>query len=182
MSVTKWSFDPMHSELGFKIKHMMLTNVSGSFTKFNVKVETNGDDFASAKIAASIDVASINTNNEQRDTHLRNADFFEVESHPNIEFKSTKIEKAGTDLFTVLGDLTIKEITKPITLHVEYNGVAKDPRGNMKYGFSLSGKINRKDWGISYNSILETGGVALGEELKINGEIQFVKQAQLQPA
>ena len=88
MSVTKWSFDPMHSELGFKIKHMMLTNVSGSFTKFNVKVDTNGDDFASAKIAASIDVASINTNNEQRDTHLRNADFFEVESHPNIEFIS----------------------------------------------------------------------------------------------
>ncbi len=182
MSVTKWSLDPMHSELGFKIKHMMLSNVSGSFTKFHVKVETDGDDFSSAKIAASIEVASINTNNEQRDAHLRNADFFEVESHPNIEFKSTKIEKTGVNIFTVLGNLTIKEITKPITIQVEYNGVGKDQSGNLKSGFSLNGKINRKDWGISYNSILDTGGLALGEELKVNGEIQLVKQAQLQPA
>ncbi|HEV7621894.1 MAG TPA: YceI family protein, partial [Flavisolibacter sp.] len=182
MATTKWSLDPMHSELGFKIKHLMISNVSGAFTKFDVQAETNGDDFTNAKITSSIEVASISTNNEQRDAHLRNADFFEVETHPNIEFKSTKIEKTGSDDYIVSGDLKIKEIIKPVTLHVERNGIAKDAWGNLKSGFSFSGKINRKDWGISYNAVLETGGVALGEELKVYGEIQLVKQTELQPA
>ncbi|MES1213914.1 MAG: YceI family protein [Bacteroidota bacterium] len=182
MAKTKWSLDPMHSELGFKIRHLMITNVSGNFNKFNIEVEADGDDFASAKVKADIDVDSINTNNEQRDAHLRNADFFETGTHPKVDFKSTKVEKAGEDTFNLYGDLTIKGITKPVKLSLEHAGLAKDPWGNLKAGFSVSGKINRKDFGISFNSPLETGGVALGEEIKINGEIQMIKQAELQPA
>ncbi len=182
MATTKWSLDQTHSEIGFKIKHLMISNVSGNFNKFDVQVETNGDDFANAKVTANVDVASINTNNEQRDAHLRNADFFEVEKHPEITFKSTKVERVDADTFNLYGDLTIKETTKSVKLSVEYSGVAKDPWGNVKAGFTINGKINRKDFGINYNAVLETGGLMLGEELKVNGEIQLVKQAELQPA
>lgn len=182
MTTTKWSLDPTHSEIGFKIKHLMISNVSGNFNKFDVQVETNGDDFANATVTANIDVASINTNNEQRDAHLANADFFETDKHPNIIFKSTKVEKVDDDTFNLYGDLTIKETTKPVKLSVEYSGIAKDPWGNVKAGFTINGKINRKDWGINYNAVLETGGIMLGEELKVNGEIQLVKQTELQPA
>jgi polyisoprenoid-binding protein YceI len=182
MATTKWSLDPTHSEIGFKIKHLMISNVSGNFNKFDVQVETNGDDFGNAQVTANIDVASINTNNEQRDAHLRNADFFEVENHPEITFKSTKVERVDEGTFNLYGNLTIKQTTKPVKLSVEYSGVAKDPWGNVKAGFTIHGKINRKDFGINYNAVLETGGVMLGEELKVNGEIQLVKQAELQPA
>ncbi|PRY15690.1 polyisoprenoid-binding protein YceI [Pontibacter ummariensis] len=177
MATTKWSLDLSHSELGFKIKHMMISNVTGKFTQFDVQAETEGDDFSNAKVVANIDVTSINTNNEQRDEHLRNADFFGTEAHPNMTFVSTKVERVDEDTFTLYGDLTIKDTTKPVKLTVEDNGVATDPWGNVKAGFSISGKINRKDWGINYNAALETGGVMLGEELKIQGEVQLVKQA-----
>ncbi|MFT2008681.1 YceI family protein [Pontibacter sp. 13R65] len=177
MATTKWSLDPTHSELGFKIKHLMISNVTGKFTDFEAEAETVGDDFSSAKVVANINPASINTSNEQRDEHLRNADFFAVENYPNMKFVSTKIEKVDDDTFNVVGDLTIKDITKPVKLSVEHNGVATDPWGNIKAGFSFSGKINRKDWGITYNAALETGGVMLGEELKLQGEVQLVKQA-----
>jgi polyisoprenoid-binding protein YceI len=182
MAKTKWSLDPTHSELGFKIRHLMITNVSGNFNKFNIEVEAENDDFSSAKVKADIEVDSINTNNEQRDIHLRNADFFETGTHPKVDFKSTKVEKAGDDDFNLYGDLTIKGITKPVKLSLEHAGIVKDSWGNVKAGFSISGKINRKDFGISFNAPLETGGVVLGEEIKINGEIQLVKQAELQPA
>ena len=181
-STTKWVLDPTHSEIGFKIKHLMITNVSGNFNKFEVKAETNGDDFSNAKVTAQIDVASINTNNSQRDEHLRNADFFEADTYPAITFTSTKIQKIDNETFTLLGELTIKETTKPVKLALEYGGVTKDPYGNFKAGFSISGKINRHDFGVSYNAVLETGGVALGEEIKINGEIQLVKQEVLEEA
>lgn len=177
MESTKWTLDPTHSELGFKIKHLMISNVSGAFTKFNVETETKGDhDFATADVTATVDVASINTNNNQRDEHLRNADFFSTDVHPNITFKSTKIEKVDNENYNLYGNLTIKETTQPVKLAVEYSGLAKDPWGNVKAGFTINGKINRKDFGISYNAALETGGVMLGEEVKINGEIQLVKQ------
>ena len=182
MAKTKWALDPTHSEIGFKIKHLMITNVSGNFTKFNVQAVTNDEDFSNAKITANIEVDSINTNNLQRDEHLRNADFFEVEKHPNIVFTSTKTERVDNDTFNLYGDLTIKEITKPVKLSIEYSGIAKDPWGNIKAGFVINGKINRKDWGIAYNAALETGGLMLGEELKISGEVQLVKQMELQPA
>ena len=176
MATTKWSLDLSHSELGFKIKHLMISNVTGKFSKFEAEATTEGDDFSNAKVVADIDVASINTNNEQRDEHLRNADFFEVAAHPNMRFVSTKVERVDDDTFNLHGDLTIKDTTKPVKLSVEHNGVATDPWGNVKAGFSISGKINRKDWGINYNAALETGGVMLGEELKIQGEVQLVKQ------
>ncbi|ARS34616.1 YceI family protein [Pontibacter actiniarum] len=177
MATTKWNLDPTHSELGFKIKHMMISNVTGKFTQFDVTAETEDTDFSNAQVVANVDVASINTNNEQRDEHLRNADFFGTEAHPTMKFVSTKVEKIDEDTFTLHGDLTIKDTTKPVKLTVEDNGTATDPWGNVKAGFSISGKINRKDWGINYNAALETGGVMLGEELKIQGEVQLVKQA-----
>ena len=179
---TTWSLDPLHSEIGFKIKHLMITNVSGNFNKFDVNVETKGDDFTTAVITANIDVNSINTNNNQRDEHLRNADFFETEKYPDITFKSTRIQKIDDENYQLFGDLTIKETTKPVKLALEYGGVTKDPYGNFKAGFSLTGKINRHDFGVSFNPVLETGNVALGEDIKINAEIQLVKQLDLQPA
>ncbi len=177
MTTTKWVLDPSHSELGFKIKHLMISNVSGSFTNFDVQTETSNDDFSKASVVANVEVASINTNNAQRDEHLRNADFFEVPLHPQITFKSSKVEKTDGNTFNLYGDLTIKDITKPIKLVVEYSGMVKDPWGNVKAGFTINGKMNRKDWGINYNAALETGGIMLGEEVKINGEVQLVKQA-----
>ena len=179
-SATKWVLDPTHSEIGFKIKHLMITNVSGNFNKFEVKAETNGEDFSNAKVSADIEVESINTNNSQRDAHLRTADFFEAENYPLISFRSTRIEKLDESTYTLAGNLTIKKTTKPVKLALEYGGVTKDPYGNYKAGFSLSGKINRHDFGVSYNAVLETGGVALGEEIKIHGEIQLVKQQVLE--
>lgn len=179
MATTKWSLDSMHSELGFKIKHLMISNVSGSFSKLDVQTETTAEDFSDARVVATVDVSSINTNNSQRDEHLRNADFFEAEKYPQIVFKSTKVTKVDSDSFILEGDLTIREITQPVKLSVEYNGIAKDPWGNLKAGFTVSGKINRKDFGITYNAAMETGGVLLGDEVKIHAEIQLVKQVEV---
>ena len=177
MAKTKWILDATHSELGFKIKHLMITNVSGSFKNFQGEVNTEGEDFSTAQINVTVDMASISTNNEQRDEHLRNSDFFEVENHPELTFKSTRIEKVDSDTFTLNGELTLKGITKPVKLNVEYNGVTKDPWGGERAGFVITGKINRSDWGVNFNGVLETGGLMLGEEVKINSEVQLVKQA-----
>jgi len=155
----------------------MISNVSGSFKTFNVEAESEAADFSNAKVTVQADMASIFTNNEQRDAHLRAADFFEAEAHPKLSFRSAAVEKTGSDAFKLSGDLTIKNITKPVTLDVEFNGITKDPRGNEKAGFAVSGKINRTDWGINFNAALETGGFVLGDEVKIESEIQLVKQA-----
>lgn len=177
METTKWVLDPTHSELGFKIKHLMITNISGSFKNFQAEVETKDIDFSTAQIILTAEMESISTNNEQRDAHLRNADFFEVEKYPKLKFRSTKIEKTDSDTFALYGELTLKGITKPVKLHVEYNGVAKDPWGGERAGFVIAGKINRSDWGVNFSGVLETGGVMLGEEVRISSEIQLVKQA-----
>jgi polyisoprenoid-binding protein YceI len=177
MTATKWALDPTHSELGFKIKHLMISTVTGSFTDFTVQAETTKEDFSDITINAEVAVASINTNNSMRDDHLRTADFFEAEAYPKIVFNSAKMEKQEDGSFILSGDLTIRNISKPVSLAVEYNGIAKDPWGNIKAGFAFEGKINRKDFGINYNATLETGGVLLGEDIKIFGEIQLVKQA-----
>jgi len=177
MTTTKWVIDPTHSEIGFKIKHLMITNVSGKFETFEAEVQTEGDDFTTAQIEAKISTASINTNNLQRDEHLRNSDFFEVDQHPEILFSSTKVEKVDEENFVVYGNLSLKGIVKPVKLDVEYSGATKDPWGNQKAGFVISGKINRSDFGLNFNAALETGGLVLGEEVKINSEVQLVKQA-----
>jgi polyisoprenoid-binding protein YceI len=174
---TKWAIDATHSEIGFKIRHLMITNVSGKFEGFEADVQTEDEDFATAQIEAKIRTSSINTNNLQRDEHLRNSDFFEVEKHPEILFNSTGIEKIDNDNFVLHGKLTLKGITKPIKLGVEYNGTSKDPWGNQKAGFVITGKINRGEFGLSFNAALESGGVVLGDEVKIHSEIQLVKQA-----
>ncbi|MBD2699139.1 YceI family protein [Spirosoma sp. BT702] len=178
MTTYKWVLDPTHSELGFKIKHLMISNISGSFQQFQVEVETENDDFRTAQIRAAAEIASIHTNNEQRDHHLRNSDFFEAETYPRLSFQSTKVEQQDEDNFTVYGDLTMKGVRKPVQLKVEYSGVTKDPWGGVRAGFTITGKLNRSDWGINFNGVLETGGLALSEEVKINSEIQLVKQLE----
>jgi len=177
MATTKWISDPIHSELGFKIKHLMISNVSGSFKNFKADVETTGTDFSTAQINLTADMHSISTNNEQRDAHLRNADFFEVEKFPELAFHSTKIEKTADETYSLFGELTLKGVKKPVKLHMEYNGAINDPWGGERVGFVITGKINRNDWGVNFNGVLETGGVVLGEEVRINSEIELVKQA-----
>jgi polyisoprenoid-binding protein YceI len=177
MTTTKWTLDPTHSVLGFKIKHLMITNVSGSFKDFQTEVQTQGHDFSTAQINVTADMSSITTNNEQRDAHLLTSDFFEVEKHPQLSFKSTRIEKIDDDTLALHGDLTLKGITKSVRLNVEVNGVAKDPWGGERAGFVVSGKIKRSEWGVTFNAALETGGVMLGEDVTITGEIQLIKQA-----
>ena len=177
MTTTKWTLDPTHSDLGFKIKHLMISNVSGSFKDFLAEVQTVGEDFSTAQINVAAEMASLSTNNEQRDAHLRTSDFFEVEKFPQLKFRSTRIEKADNDTLTLHGELTLKGITKAVKLNVEINGVAKDPWGGERAGFVVTGKIKRSEWGVTFNSALETGGVMLGEDVTINGEIQLIKQA-----
>jgi polyisoprenoid-binding protein YceI len=176
MAKTKWLLDPMHSELQFKIKHLMISNVSGALKNFHAEVETEEENFSTAKINLVAEMDSISTNNEQRDAHLRNSDFFEVEKYPELKFKSTKVEKTDSDIFALHGELTLKGVTKPVKLNVEFNGTTKDPWGGERAGFVITGKINRTDWGVSFNSALETGGLMLSDEVKINSEIELVKQ------
>lgn len=177
MGTTKWALDPTHSNLGFKIKHLMISNVSGSFKNFEAEVKSNDIDFSTAQITLTAKMESISTNNEQRDAHLRNADFFEVEKYPELKFTSTKVEKTDSDEFALYGDLTLKGVTKPVKLHAELNGTVKDPWGNERAGFIITGKISRSEWGINFNAALETGGVVLSDEVRINSEIELVKQA-----
>ena len=176
MAKTKWSLDLKHSELGFKIKHLMITNVSGFFKNFEISAETDNEDFNTAKIHLKADMKSISTNNEQRDAHLLNSDFFSVDEHPEMLFDSTRVEKLDDEHFDIHGNLTLKSETHPVVLHVEYSGITKDPWGGVRAGFTVTGKIKRSQWGVNFNGVLETGGAMLGEEVKINSEIQLVKE------
>jgi polyisoprenoid-binding protein YceI len=173
---TTWALDPAHSEIDFKVKHMMFTNVSGNFTQFDAKVETESDSFENAKFSFKGVTDSINTGNKDRDAHLLSPDFFDAATFPEITFTSTNFSKINEGEFELTGDLTLHGITKPVQLNTEFGGLAKDPWGNTKAGFSITGKINRKDWGLNWNSALETGGVLVGEEIKLNFELQFIKQ------
>ncbi|MBS1655766.1 MAG: YceI family protein [Bacteroidetes bacterium] len=173
---TKWILDGTHSEVQFKVKHLMITTVTGSFAVLNATVETSNEDFTDASVSFTADAASVTTGNEQRDGHIKSADFFNVEQFPEISFVSSSFSKKGDD-YQLTGNLTIKGITKPVTLNVEFNGINKDPWGNEKAGFSLSGKINRKDWELNWNVALETGGLLVSDEVKLLAEVQFVKQA-----
>ncbi len=175
VSKTKWVLDLAHSELMFKVKHLMISNVKGVFQKFSA--ELDGDDFTQSKIKVTIDASSISTNDEQRDGHLKNIDFFDVENHKEITFDGTSFIQLSDQKYMLKGMLTIKGISKEVELDVEFGGINKDPWGNEKAGFSLTGKINRKDWGLNWNSTLETGGVLVSDEVKISAEIQLVKQA-----
>lgn len=176
MSTTKWAVDPTHSEIGFKVKHMMFTNVSGQFTKFTAEATTNGDSFENAAFSFSGDIESVSTGNADRDGHLLSPDFFDAAQFPKITFESTAFNKKNEGEYTLNGNLSLHGETKPVSLEVEFGGIAKDPWGNTKAGFTITGKLNRKDFGLTWNSALETGGVLVGEEVKLAIELQFVKQ------
>lgn len=177
MATTKWSIDPTHSEIGFKVKHMMFTNVSGQFEKYEATVTTDEDNFENASIDFTADVDSLNTNNTDRDNHLKSGDFFDIENYPKLTFKSTSFKKVDENNYELAGNLAIKGVEKEVKFPVEFSGLMTDPWGNTKVGLNIYGKINRKDWGLNWNSALETGGVLVGEEVKMNIELQLAKQA-----
>ena len=176
MTNTTWSLDATHSELHFKVKHLMISTVTGQFNKFNATVDTDGEDFTTAKVHFRAEVNSISTNNEQRDAHLRTGDFFEAEKYPDLLFEGEKMEKTGDDEYKLHGTITIKGVSKRISLDASFGGITTDPWGNTRTGFSLSGKINRHDYGISFGGVSETGGLILGEEVKILANVELVKQ------
>lgn len=174
---TNWKIDPTHSEIQFKVKHLMITTVTGNFNEFDATAVTEGDDFSSVSsvdFTASID--SISTNNSQRDEHLRSADFFDASQYPALTFKSSRVEASGDD-FTVTGDLTIKDTTKPVTLKAEFGGIVIDPYGQTKAGFTVSGKISRKEFGLTWSAVTEAGQVVVSDDIRLLAEIQFVKQS-----
>ncbi|HKP32474.1 MAG TPA: YceI family protein [Chitinophagaceae bacterium] len=176
MATTKWKVDPSHSEVQFKVKHLMITTVTGYFKTFNAEAETEGDDFSKAtNVTFTGDINSIDTNNAQRDTHLKSADFFNSEEHGQVLFKGSKYEQSG-DEAKLTGDLTIRGTTKPVVLNVEFGGIVVDPYGQTKAGFTVDGKINRKDFGLMWNAVTEAGQVVVSNEVKIHCEIQLVKQ------
>jgi polyisoprenoid-binding protein YceI len=174
MAATKWTIDPTHSEVGFKVKHMMFTNVSGQFDSYDAIITTEDDDFTTSKIEFSANINSINTGNSDRDNHLKSADFFDAEKNPKLTFVSSSIVKKGDD-YELIGELTLHGVTKTVKLETEVSGLLKDPWGNTKVGLNATGKINRTDFGLTWNSALETGGVLVSEEVKLNIELQFLK-------
>lgn len=174
---TKWVSDPTHSEILFKVKHLMITNVKGEFRSFNVEALTDGSNFEGADIKVNIDSTSVFTNNDDRDGHLKSADFFDVEKYSELTFAGSGLRKIDDEVYKLIGLLTIKGVSKEVVLDVEFGGINKDPWGNEKAGFSISGKFNRKEWGLNWNAALETGGVLVSDEVRLNAEIQLVKQA-----
>lgn len=171
----KWGIDPAHSEILFKVKHLMITNVKGEFRKFEGTVTAYSADFSKAAVEIEIDAASVFTNNDDRDAHLKSPDFLDTENFKKIIFKTTDFIKLDVENYQLKGVLTIKGVSKAVNLDVEFGGINTDPWGNKKAGFSVSGKINRKEWGLNWNAALETGGVLVSDEVKINAEIQLVQ-------
>ena len=177
LTKTKWAIDPAHSEVAFKVKHLMITNVKGVFKEYEASIYTTGNDFLTAEVDFWMDPDSVDTGDEKRDAHMKSADFFDVENHKEITFTGNSYEKKDDDTYELWGDLTIKGITKRIKLDVEFAGVMKDPWGNEKAGFNITGKINRKDWGLNWNAALEAGGVLVSDTVTINCEVQLIKAA-----
>jgi len=176
--LTKWAIDPTHSKVGFKVKHLMISNVAGNFREFTADIKTAGNDFSTATISFSLKTASVDTEMPDRDAHLKSPDFFESEKYPDMNFTGTGLKDLGDDIYELSGLLKIKDVSKPVKLSVEFGGVMNDPWGNVKAGFSINGKINRKDWGLNWNAALEAGGVLVGEEVKINCDIELIKAAK----
>ncbi len=174
---TIWNIDPTHSEIQFKVKHLVISTVTGHFREFEGTVETEGDDFSTAEITFSANTASVDTNNEQRDGHLQSREFFDSAQYPTMAFKSTSVQSKGDDNYVILGDLTIKDKTSPVELKAEYGGYMTDFYGNYKAGFEVKGKINRKEFGLVWNGVTEAGGIVVSDEVKLEFNIQVAKQA-----
>ncbi len=177
-----WKIDPSHSEVTFSVRHMMISNVRGRFEKFTGVVDFNESDPAQSIVDVQIEAASISTRDAQRDAHLRSPDFFNAEAFPYLTFKSKRIELVDAENGRIYGDLTIRDITREVELDVTHNGVSKSPWGTMVAGFSASTKINRKDWDLTWNVALETGGMLVGDAININIEIEIIKEEQAVPA
>ncbi|ACU61118.1 Polyisoprenoid-binding protein YceI [Chitinophaga sp. YR627] len=175
--MTHWKIDESHSEIGFKVKHLMITNVSGYFTEFTGSVKTESADFHDATITFEATTASITTNNKQRDEHLKGGEFFDTEHHPKISFVSKKIKKVTEEEYKLIGDLTIKGHTHSIELDVLRNGVVTDPYGQEKEGFSIKGRLHRADYGLRWNAATEAGSIVLSDEVKLLMEVQLVKES-----
>jgi len=173
---TTWNVDPVHSHAQFKVKHMMISNVNGEFTKVTGKLQLDSSDITKSKLEASVDATTINTREPQRDAHLKSADFLDVEKFPVLTFASTRVSKTGVDRLSVEGDLSIHGVTRKVVFQVEGPSVPmKDPWGNTRIGLSATTRINRKDFGLMWNSALETGGIMVGEEVTITLDVEFVK-------
>jgi polyisoprenoid-binding protein YceI len=175
--MSTYKIDAAHSEITFKVKHLMITNVTGSFTKFDATLESSKEDFTDATISFEADVNSISTNNEQRDGHLKSEDFFAAEKFPTLSFTSTAFNKISADEYTLIGNLNLHGVSKQIELDVEYGGTATDPYGQVKSGFEISGKINRKDFGLTWSATTEAGGIVVSDEVKLHLAVQMIKQA-----
>lgn len=173
---TKWVLDKSHSKVQFSVSHLVITDVVGQFKKYDVNVETNGDDFTNAKIEFTADVNSIDTENEARDKHLKSDDFFNAEKFPQIKFVGKKMEKVGDGKFKLIGDFTMRDVTKTITLDVLFRGIVKDPWGNTKAGFKVKGVINRFDYNLKWNNLMETGGAVVGKDVEITVDLELNKQ------
>ena len=174
-ALAAWTIDAAHSEVGFAVKHLMISTVRGRFGTVSGTVEFPEGRYEDARADVTIEAASIDTREERRDTHLRSADFFDVEQFPTLSFKSRRVQAAKSDAFQLVGDLTIKGITREVVLDVEVEGFQKDPWGNQKAGFSATAKVNRKDFGLTWNQALETGGLLVGDEIKISLDVQLLK-------
>jgi polyisoprenoid-binding protein YceI len=177
MAQTTWVVDKMHSEVQFKVKHLVISTVTGSFTSFSGQTITEEDHFEGAQVEFSIDVNSVFTGQTDRDEHLKASDFFEAATYPQITFVSTSFTKTKGDVYKLVGNLTMKGVTKEVEFEVEYGGTEKDQYGNTKVGFEVTGTVNRKEFGMAFNSLTETGGLALGENIKVIANVQLAKQA-----
>lgn len=172
-AISKWSIDPAHSEVHFKVKHLMINTVTGRFRKFEGSLEGAKEDFTDARISFTADIASIDTGMEMRDTHLKSDDFFNAEKYPQLKFESTAFEKVGDTVYLLKGNITIREATKPIQLDVEYGGKATDFYGNTKAGFEITGKLKRKEFGLNWDAVTEAGGVVVADEIKLVLNVQL---------
>ncbi len=178
MALVKWDFDHAHSSIDFTVRHLLVSKVRGRFTKWTGSIDIDEEDFARSRLDVTIDVASVDTHEPQRDAHLRSGDFFEVDKHPQMTFKSTRVEPRGKERLAVTGDLTLRGVTREVVLDVERSGiVAKDPWGKRRAGFTATTTIHRKDFGVSYNQVLDQGGVALSEDVAVTIEIEATAAA-----
>ena len=175
MATTNWQLDPAHSEVTFRVRHLVIATVSGQFDKFSSQVSTEGDNFTTAGIEFNVETASVNTGVEARDNHLRSDDFFNSEKFPLLTFKSTGMKHLSGEQYQLDGALTVRDVVKPITLQVEYGGIAKDPYGNIKAAFEVTGVIKRKEYGLLWDAFTETGGAVVSDDVKIHANVQFVK-------
>lgn len=173
---TKWAIDPAHSEVTFKVKHLVISTVTGQFKSFKGTIESDSDNFEEASITFEADINSIDTGNEDRDNHLKSEDFFKADEFPKLTFESTRFKSAGDNEYEVTGDLTIRGTTKSITLNAVHGGTVKDPYGNIKAGFEVTGNVNRKEFGLEWNAVTEAGNVVVGDKVKLQLDIQLVKE------